>query len=164
MSQGTGSSGKPEQENNGTSEVVDFSKIREQKLDEKRRKTERIFFKQILGVYSVSEDHMRQIELVDVSENGCAFLTPFNENDPWPAESTKMPIRIYFSQDTYISIGVEIKNSTPFIEDGIRKVRFGCEIKKDTVSYETYKLFIKFLNSYAKNAHKDNGQVSHYYL
>ncbi len=60
-------SGKGESE----SQVIDFAEVRAQKLEEKRRNTERILFKHLLSVYSVVGDtSMCPIELIDVREEG----------------------------------------------------------------------------------------------
>ena len=87
------------------SRVVDFNEVRAQKLEEKRRKTERIFMNHFLGVYCVTGNNsMHQIEMVDLSEEGCSFQVPFDGNKPWPAELQDLPVRLYFSQDTSVPI------------------------------------------------------------
>ncbi|MBU6376854.1 MAG: hypothetical protein KGQ59_12705, partial [Bdellovibrionales bacterium] len=85
--------GKPNgsgQDDNTSTEinVIDFNQVRSQKLDEKRRKTERIIFQNLLGVYCVTgNSQIRQLQLVDVSEDGIAFLVPFDTKNPWPREN-----------------------------------------------------------------------------
>lgn len=144
--------------------VVDFNEAREQKLEEKRRNTERIFFRNLIGVYSVTgHAKMQPIELIDVSEEGCSFQLPFDPDRNWPT-SNELPIRLYFSQDTYLEILVRIQNSRPSIENGNRYVRYGCMVDKELKSYPAYQAFIKFLRQYAEHAHKDMGDVSVFYL
>lgn len=150
---------------NGKSSVVDFVEARNQKLDEKRRKTERIFFRQLLGIYSVSgNSKMRSIEIVDLSEDGLSFQVPYDADDAPSDQMQEFPIRIYFSQDTYLPINVRIRNSRPAIEEGVRVVRYGCEIDKTLSSYDAYLQFVRFIKLYAEHAHKDAGKVSHFYL
>lgn len=145
--------------------VVDFSKLRTKRLDQKRRKNERIFFKQLLGIYTVvGHEEMREIEIVDVSEDGCSFQVPHNVDDPWPGKQTDLPVRFYFSQDTYLPVRMEIINSRPCIEEGVRMIQYGCKIDKDLKSYEAYRSFVKFLKEYAEEAHKDTGKTTFYYL
>jgi hypothetical protein len=145
--------------------VVDFNEIREQKLVEKRRHTERIFFKNLLSVYSVvGETKMRPIELIDVSEEGCSFQIPHDPENKWPNNAKEIPIRLYFSQDTYLEVLVQIQNSRPSIENHARFVRFGCLVDKTTQSYPAYQTFVKFLKLYAEHAHKDLGDVTVFYL
>ena len=146
-------------------EVVDFNAAREQRLEEKRRRTERIFFKNVLGIYCVTEnDNARQLEFVDMSEDGCAFQIPFDANDPWPRDMTEIPVRIYMSQDTYIPLYLNVKNSRSCIDDGERYVRFGCEVDKTVSSYSAYLSFVSFLTAYSTHAHKDNGKTTLFYL
>ncbi len=146
-------------------QVVDFGEARAQRLDEKRRKTERIFFQHLLGVYSVTGNaQMRPIELIEVSEDGCSFQVPFDAAKPWPADSRELPIRLYFSQDTYIPVMLNVVNSRPSIENGTRYVRYGCTVDKSMSSYPAYQQFVKFLALYSEHAHKDKGEVSVFYL
>jgi hypothetical protein len=86
MPQGTGKSGNGI---GGERQVIDFNEMRAQKLEEKRRKTERIFFKHLLSVYTVvgNGKQMAPIEIIDISEEGLAFQVPFNPDKPWPTQT-----------------------------------------------------------------------------
>ena len=163
MPQGTGKTS-----GNGTTEdqqVINFSEVRAQKLEEKRRSTERIFFKHLLSVYSVvAQGTMCPIELIDISEDGCSFQVPYDPEKPWPADSDRIPLRLYFSQDTFLEAHVKIQNSRPAIENHARYVRYGCSIDKDTSSYAAYQQFVRFLKLYSEHAHKDTGDVTVFYL
>lgn len=161
MSQRTGDTNKQ----SGIKSVVDFTEARAQRLDEKRRKTERIFFKHLLGVYCVTgNDQMRPIELVEVSEEGCSFQVPYDANNPWPTDMSDLPLRLYFSQDTYVPVILKIQNSRPCIDNGVRQVRFGCAVDQSVSSYPAYQQFVKFLKAYSEHAHKDKGDVTVFYL
>jgi hypothetical protein len=145
--------------------VVDFNQVRTQKLDEKRRKTERIFFTNLLGVYCVTgNSSIKQLQLVDVSEDGLSFIVPFDVKNPWPKETDELPIRLYFTQDTYLPINVKIVNSRPSIENGARYVRYGCTVDSTLQSYETYLQFVRFLKSFSEQAHKDEGKDTVFYI
>lgn len=151
--------------------VVDFKKVREQKLEEKRRKNERVFFKTLLGVYTAVGDgrKLKSIEINDISEDGLSFQLPHNAETPWPSNmpetlNTPFPMRLYFSQDTYLEILCKIQNTTPTIMNNTRYVRYGCAVDTTTKSYEAYSQFVKFLKIYSENAHKDMGDVSVFYL
>ncbi len=164
-----GSNGSSNSHSNGpgqnTGSVVDFNEARTQKLDQKRRKTERIFFKQILNIYCVSgEKDLRSVEIVDVSEDGLSFQVPFQTKDPWPTETDDIVLRLYFTADTYLQVNVAIRNSRPCIEEGQKYVRYGCEADKTLRSYEAFRDFVRFLTSYAEHAHKDAGDVTLFYL
>ena len=165
MPQGSGNTGNQDVNTQEKKRVIDFNEVRAQKLEEKRRTTERIFFKHLLNVYSVvGDDTMCPIEFIDVSEEGCSFQVPYDPERPWPTNLNELPIRIYFSQDTYLEVRVKIQNSRPSIENNRRYVRFGCAIDTTTASYAAYKQFVAFLKLYSEHAHKDLGDVSIFYL
>src|SRR5438067_5859144 len=98
MPQGSGNFGKRNTNGEGGSpRVIDFNQVRTQKLDEKRRTTERIFFKHLLNVYSVvNTDQMLPIEFIDVSDEGCSFQIPHDPEKVWPTTTNDIPLRIYF--------------------------------------------------------------------
>jgi hypothetical protein len=160
MSQRTGDTSNQD----GGQQVVDFTQARARKLDEKRRKTERIFFKHLLGVYTVAGgSQIRPIELIEVSEEGCSFQVPFDARSPWPTDLSEVPLRLYFSQDTYLPVNLRIINSSDSIVDGRRYLRFGCAVEPNTASHEAYVQFVRFLNMYSKHAHTDMGDVTVFY-
>jgi hypothetical protein len=107
---------------------------------------------------------MRPIELIEVSDDGCSFQVPFDPNSPWPTDLKELPIRLYFSQDTYVSVMLKIQNSKPSIDNGVRYTRYGCAIDKTVSSYPAYSGFVNFLKLYSEHAHKDMGDVSVFYL
>lgn len=163
MPQGTGNANN--KGGNDVQSVVNFDEARAQKLDEKRRKTERIFFKNILGVYTVTgASNLRPVEIIEVSEEGCSFQVPVDPNKPWPTDANDIPLRLYFSQDTYLPITVKVENARPYIEHGVRYMRYGCSIDKSVSSFEAYIQFVKFLKLYSEHSHKDMGDVSVFYL
>lgn len=152
-------------DSNQTTQVVDFREVRAQKLEEKRRTNERIFFKHLLNVYSVIGDkQLLPVEFIDVSPEGCSFQVPFNPDNPWPSDLSELPMRIYFSQDTYLEIRVKIQNSRPSIEQNKRFVRYGCSVDTSISSYPAYLEFVKFLKLYSEHAHKDLGDVTLFYI
>ena len=145
--------------------VIDFNEVRSQKLEQKRRSTERIFFKHLLSVYSVvGGTSMCAIEFIDLSEDGCSFQIPYDVNSPWPTDAENIPLRIYFSQDTFLEIRVKVENSRPSIENNRRYVRFGCSVDKTTQSYPAYQQFVRFMKAYSEHSRKDTGDVSVFYL
>ncbi|OFZ78388.1 MAG: hypothetical protein A2583_13945 [Bdellovibrionales bacterium RIFOXYD1_FULL_53_11] len=145
--------------------VVDFNAARAQRMDEKRRNAERIFFNNLLSVYCVTGgDKLRPVEIIEVSEDGCSFRVPFDAANPWPSDAENIPLRLYFSQDTYLQVHVNIANSRPSIESGKRFVRYGCEIDKGVTSYPAYQQFVKFLKLYSEHAHKDMGDLTVFYI
>lgn len=146
-------------------QVIDFNEARNQKLEEKRRKTERVFFKQLLGMYTVVDgEQMRAIDIVDISDEGLSFQVPFNPEKPWPKNLEHFQIRMYMNQDMYLPISLQIQNSRPCIENGVRYIRYGCKVDQSLQSYQAYRSFVQFLKSYAEHAHQDKGDVTLFYL
>ncbi|MGK5087801.1 PilZ domain-containing protein [Bdellovibrionota bacterium FG-2] len=162
---GQGSQKTETQTGSTEKQVIDFGEVRTKRLEEKRRKTERIFFKHLLNVYSVIGNGVIQpIEICDISEEGCSFQVPFNSNSPWPTTTDNVPLRLYFSQDTYLEVFVTIQNSRPAIENNARYMRYGCSVHQTTASYAAYQQFVKFLKLYAEQSHKDLGDATVFYL
>lgn len=146
-------------------QVVDFSRVREKRLEEKRKNTERIFFENLLSVYSViGQSKMFPVQLIEVSEDGCSFQVPYNPKEPWPRDAKEMPLRLYFSRETYLEVIVDIKNSRHTIEKNQRWMRVGCTVAKNTQSYPAYQQFVKFLKLYSEQAHRDRGDMTIFYL
>lgn len=151
--------------NTSKKQVINFTEIRSQRLQEKRKHTERIFFKNLLSVYSITDKGRPfPIELIDLSEEGCSFQIQHNVENPWPQDTREIPVRLYFSKETFLEILVKIKNSSPSIEKGIRSIRYGCVVDTKTQSYVAYQAFVRFLKLYAEQAHKDTGKVTAFYI
>lgn len=145
--------------------VVDFEEVRAKKLDEKRRKTERIIFKHLLGVYAVSEqEQLREIELIDVSEEGLSFQIPIRQGGTLPIEMREVNLRLYFSQDTYIPLRLKVQNSKHYVDGTGQYARFGCSVDNTLQSYSAYQQFVRFLKCYAEHAHQDTGKTTIFYL
>ncbi len=159
--------GKGKDGESGLKHIVDFNLAREQRLAEKRKNTERIFFKNLVSVYTVmGKGEIFPIELIDVSEDGCSFQIPLDvENDLVPKiNSSDLPIRLYFSQDTYLEIRVQVQNSRQSIDSQGRYIRYGCLVDKTLKSYPAFQQFVRFLSLYSEHAHRDMGDMSVFYL
>lgn len=153
--------------NQGTeiSRVIDLNEVREQRLEEKRRKTERVFMNQFLGVYCMTGNNsMHQIEVVDVSEEGLGFQVPFNAEKPFPITDKNFPVRLYFNQESYLQVYVTIHNSRPVVQNGTRYTRYGCSVDQSTSTFKAYQAFVKFLQVYGEVAQKDNGDVNVFFV
>lgn len=151
--------------NTDNEKVIDLAEIRTQRLEEKRRKTERIFMNQFLGVYCMTgSNSMHQIEIVDVSEGGLGFQVPFNADKPFPITDKNLPIRLYFNQESFLQVHVAIQNSRPAVQNGTRYTRYGCAIDPTTSTYPAYQAFVKFLKAYGEVSQKDNGDVNVFFV
>lgn len=145
--------------------VVDLNEVRTQRLEEKRRKTERVFMNQFLGVYCMTgSNSMHQIEIVDVSEGGLGFQVPFNPDKPFPITDQHIPIRLYFNQESFLQVHITVQNSRPVVQNGTRYTRYGCAIDTNTSTYQAYLAFVKFLHAYGEAAQKDKGDVNVFFV
>lgn len=147
-------------------QVINFTRARDAKIEEKRRRYERILFKHILGVYCVAEGQgLKAVELVDVSTEGLSFQLPLHsKNLESLATGSEVTFRFYFSQETFVPILVKVMNDRQCIEDGQKYVRFGCVVDTTSQSYETYKLFVMFLSKYAETAQQDKGDLKFFFF
>lgn len=145
--------------------VINLNEVREQRLEEKRRKTERVFMNQFLGVYCMTGNNsMHQIEVVDVSEEGIGFQVPFNAEKPFPIADKNIPIRLYFNQESFLQVYVTIHNSRPVVQNGTRYTRYGCSVDQSTSTFAAYQAFVKFLQVYGEVSQKDNGDVNVFFV
>ena len=151
----------------GSSEhiVVDFTEYRAQRLEEKRRKNERILINHFLGVYAVSGlDSLYQVELIDLSDGGCSFQVPVDANKPWTEDKKDFTIRLYFSQENFLSVPVSVQNKKTVTVNGHRFTRYGCSVDDSASTYEAYTAFVKFLKSYSAVSEKDSGNVNVFFV
>jgi hypothetical protein len=148
------------------SKVIDFNEIRQQKLEEKRRKTERVFMNHFLGVYCMTGiNSMHQIEMVDLSEEGCSFQVPFKPEKPFPAQQGReMPIRLYFSQDNFLQVVVTVQNTRNTKQGNDTYVRYGCKVDPTTSTFAAYQAFVRFLKAYGDVSQKDEGNINVFFV
>jgi hypothetical protein len=141
-------------------EIINLDQFRNRKQEEKKRKTERIFFDHLVGVYSVvNPGKMVQVDLTDVSEEGLGIQVPYDSGKVWPTQTNDIPIRLYFSADSFMEITVDVKNTRPTIENGNRYIRYGCLVKNDQRSFAAWSKFVSFLKAFADVSEKDSGNI-----
>lgn len=155
---------KDSEKTSGT--VINFAKAREAKIEERRRKYERVLFKNFLGVYCVAEGQgLKAVELVDVSAEGLSFQLPVDsKNLEGLKAGIDMTFRFYFSQDTFIPVVVKLQNTRQCIENGQKFIRFGCAVDQTPQSYDAYKFFVMFLAKYAETSHVDTGDLKFFFF
>jgi hypothetical protein len=151
---------------NQTNRVIDLNEVRTQRLEDKRRKTERVFMNQFLGVYCMTGDNsMHQIEIVDVSEEGLGFQVPVDTGKANPIGMKDFPIRLYFNQESYLQVHVTVQNQRSAKgENGTRYTRYGCSVDPSTSTYPAYQAFVKFLKVYGEVSQKDKGDVNVFFV
>jgi hypothetical protein len=142
-------------------DIISLNQFRNRKQEEKKRKTERIFFHHLVGVYGMTQPgKMVPVQLADVSEEGVGILVPYDSSAVWPVASEKIPVRLYFSAESFMEIVVDVKNSRPMIENGFRYTRYGCAVRDDQRTAMAWKSFVSFLRAFSEVSEKDTGNIS----
>lgn len=145
--------------------VVDFNEYRTQRIEDKRRKNERVLINHFLGVYVDSGfGNLHQVELIDLSDEGCSFQVPVESKKTWNEEKKEFNVRLYFSQDSFLSIPVTIQNKRTVRVEQNRFSRFGCSVDTTASTYEAYNAFVKFLKTYSAVSEKDTGNVNVFFV
>jgi hypothetical protein len=145
---------------NNQNEIISLDQFRSRKQDEKKRKTERIFFHNLVGVYAVTQPgKMVPVELINVSEEGLAIQVPYHSDKTWPTDSNNLPIRLYFSADSYFEVLVDVKNTNSTIENGSRYRRFGCQVQTEQRTFIAWTNFVNFLKAFSEVSERDDGNI-----
>lgn len=149
--------------NDGTSgTVIELDSVRAQRAADERRRIQRIFLKDMFQVFVSNgrDGTLYPVEVNEASEDGCSFRVPLNAI-PEASEvfSGPLQVRIYMSQQTYLSIGAEVKNVNPMVDEGGKFLRFGCSVDTTFASYEAYKQLVKFMEAWAGASKKDLRKV-----
>lgn len=134
--------------------VIDLENYRKEKSEEKRREYERVLFNRILGVYSFAEKTgLHHVEVVDISYSGIRFREEKPEHPLKPGQ--KIALRFYFTPSSYLRVVVEVKRMIPFNEEERQGLEYGCELDKQTKSYEVINELVSFMYKYAETACQD---------
>jgi len=155
-----------ESQDNTTESVINLDQFRNRKSEEKKRKTERIFFHNLVGVYGITQPgKMVPVDLIDVSEGGLAIQVPYPTSTTmadkvWPKDSNDLTIRLYFSPESFMEVVVDVKNSGPTIENGSKYVRYGCAVNPEQRAFTAWKTFVNFLRAYTDVSERDNGNIN----
>jgi hypothetical protein len=134
--------------------IVDLSSYRKNRDEERRREYERVLFNRVLGVYSFAEKAgLHHVEVCDISFSGIRFK---EERPETPLKlGQKIALRFYFTPNSYLRLVVDVKRVNPFQEEGRDGLEYGCELDKNTKSYEALKQLISFMYKYAEIACED---------
>jgi hypothetical protein len=144
-----------------SAKVLDFNAKREESLEKKRRSFERILFQHTLVAYSVidNEGSIYPVTLVDISRDGCLFQIPWNvRRDTKYSSGTELPLRIYFTEKSYIPCTVTVRYGNEYIaNDNNIYMQYGCEFDQEDRSYSALSSFIEFLYLFAEHSKIDRG-------
>jgi hypothetical protein len=147
--------------------VVDFTSARAQRNLDNRRVFERFFMQHMVDVYcEINGREMIPVEMVEISESGCSFRVPADKTEVLPRDTTgaiqPLNIRLYFSKDSYLRIGMSVVNSTRDIAHKGQAMRYGCRIDESYASTDAYRQFARFMAQFVAHAARDTKNVSSY--
>jgi hypothetical protein len=140
--------------------VIDFEEKRLGNIEKKRRKFERIMFKNILGAYAVIDEgeDLFQVNILDISRDGLQFETPIIKGQKGQFEQgDEISLRLYFTSNSFLTTVIEIKHGQERIEEGRSFVRYGAAFNKKLSSFEALESFIDFLYKFAEHSTVDHG-------
>ena len=147
----------------GTDNLLSFSSVRKEKIEEKRRNYERVMFRDILNVYTTVENSgLQPIELIDISRGGLLFQIP-KSSDFECKEGDELSFRMYFASESFLPIRAKVVRVVDAIEDGISFSRYGCRIDTGLSSYEALDHFVQFISKCAEHGHEDHESLKIYY-
>jgi hypothetical protein len=145
--------------------VINLTKAREEKNEQKRREYERVLFKNIVGAYCVIEDKgLQAIELVDLSMSGLSFQVPHDNTRINFEVGSHFSFRLYFSQTTFLPLMIKIVYKRSTLENGAAYVRYGCEVDTKLASYKSYTHLVQFLATYAEYAKEDKSPTKLFFF
>lgn len=148
--------------------IVDFISVRAQRSMDNRRTFERFFMQHLVDVYCEinGSKEMLPVEMVEVSETGCSFRVRAEKTEILPRDTTgkilPIQLRLYFSKDSYLRIGMTVVNATRDIAASGRTMRFGCRVDETFASTEAYRQFARFMQLFANHAARDTKHASAY--
>lgn len=145
---------KSSKDNKGSVRIVALEDYRKTKNEERKREYERILFNRILGVYSFAEKSgLHHVEVADISYSGIRFKEEKPTQPLQPGQ--KVALRFYFTPTSYLRLVVDVKRVIPYDDAGRQGLEYGCELDKDTKSYEVIQQLISFMYKYAEVACQD---------
>lgn len=139
----------------GKERIIDLNDYRKNKNEERRREYERVLFNRVLGVYSFAETQgLHHVEILDISYSGLRFKEKNPEHPIKPGQ--KVALRFYFTPNSYLRLVVDVKRVSPYEEEGGNAgLEYGCEIDKQTKSFEVMNQLVSFMYKYAEVACED---------
>ena len=134
--------------------IISLEDYRKHKSEERRREYERVLFNRILGVYCfIERAGLKHVEVIDISFSGIRFRE--EKPDKPQGVGNKFPMRFYFTPSSYLRIVLEVKRMLPFEQEGHTGLEYGCEIDRNTRSYDVIRQLISFMYKYSETACRD---------
>ena len=147
--------------------IIDFVSKRKESIERKRRRFERILFKNFFSIETTisKENASCPIDLVDVSYDGCLFRVLEKRDPGFVKVGKELTLKIYFTEYGYISVSVGINRTAKFVEkDGHCYREYGCKFDKSLTSFRAMEAFVDFLYKFAECSCTDYGDKKIYSL
>ena len=142
------------------SNVIDLSRVRAQRDMRERRAAERFFLSELVQSFvEVSDKDLRPVEMIEASETGCSFRVRYERTDVLNAEVKELSLRVYFTHDTYLKFPMRVINCGPYVENGVRYRRWGCQVDRKALSYPAYRHFVQSMSVYAGQLRTDGRKL-----
>ncbi len=136
--------------------VESISEIREEMIQNERRKVKRTLLTEFVGASVVIPGSgLVKVSLNDISRGGVAFdvlevYGKLKKND-------QVALRVYLNHKTYFPLSITITNSRFVEEEGV--YRHGAQFLKGTVNEEAVHHFIKFMETVSTSLRADFGDL-----
>ena len=140
------------------SNVIDFVSKRKEKIEKKRRRFERILFREYFSVETAvaTDDESYPVDLIDVSPDGCLFGTFEKATPNFAKVGSKLTLKIYFAEHNYIPVSVSVKRTKKIVEKNGRSYReYGCVFDKSLSSFQAMEALINFVYKLAEHSYSD---------
>ena len=140
--------------------IIDFVSKRKEKIEKKRRRFERVLFREYFSVETAvaMDDKSCPVDLIDVSPDGCLFRIPDKETPNFAQVGRELTLKIYFADHNYIPVSVSIKRTKKLVErDGRFYREYGCEFDKTLSSFQAMEALVDFVGKLAEHSYSDFG-------
>jgi hypothetical protein len=136
--------------------VLNIDNFRSEKIKLKKRKTQRLFFEDLLTCYLVSPSKkLTPIAIIEASEEGFSFspLTDIKLQD------SHFSVRWYLSNTIYFETQAKIIHAHETITHQKSELKYGCQVDQKHYCHPTYVNLIKLVQSLSEISQEDRKRV-----
>ncbi|PIS10272.1 MAG: PilZ domain-containing protein [Bdellovibrio sp. CG10_big_fil_rev_8_21_14_0_10_47_8] len=136
--------------------VIDISEMRQDLLNEDRRKVKRTILTEFLSAHTVIPGMgLLRVALYDINEHGLAFDIDTHRGNFQVGEEVAM--RVYLNHQTYFPFIVKVRHVAEVKEEDV--FRHGVEFVKGTINDVALHHFVKFIENVSAALKSDRGDV-----
>ena len=146
--------------------VLNFTKKRQENIEEKRRNFERVFFQNFLGAYATVEQSgvIKPVDILDISKDGMLFQSQSSARGPGLAVHDEVTLRLYFTKQSYIPVILKVVRTKNKLIHGDPYNEYGCTFDKSVPTFQAVSHFIDFVYSFAEHSSMDRGDTKVFFL